>query len=63
MKKDLIKVYKKLPDGKEVELLADESQLDALSKHPSFRIPETKEKETQVSSKNKAQIPEGEQGI
>ncbi|EKO77243.1 MULTISPECIES: hypothetical protein [Leptospira] len=43
MKKNLIKVYKKLKNGTEVELLADESQLEALAVHSDFRIPESKE--------------------
>ncbi|WP_167731802.1 hypothetical protein [Leptospira stimsonii] len=43
MKQNLIKVYKKLKDGSEVGLLADESQLDSLLAHPDFRIPESKE--------------------
>ncbi|EMO43821.1 hypothetical protein [Leptospira santarosai] len=42
MKNDLIRVYKKLENGKEVELLADEKQIPILSTYPEFRIPETK---------------------
>lgn len=63
MKKDLIKVYKRLSDGSEVELLADFSQLKALSKHPDFKIPELKEKSIPGSPKNKSQTEEGGEGV
>ncbi|PJZ28745.1 hypothetical protein [Leptospira kmetyi] len=59
MKQNLIKVTKRLPDGKEVELLADSSQLEALSVHPDFQIPKIKESEP--VSKTKNQIQEGEE--
>ncbi|TGK12853.1 hypothetical protein [Leptospira stimsonii] len=42
MKKDLIKVFKTLENGKEVELLADEKQIPVLASLPEFRIPESK---------------------
>lgn len=59
MKQNLIKVFKSLPDGKEVELIADYSQLEALSQHPDFRIPDSKE--TNTTSKTKNQIQEVEE--
>ncbi|MDV6237624.1 hypothetical protein CH379_018480 [Leptospira ellisii] len=57
MKQNLIKVFKNLPDGKEVELLADATQLEALRQHPDFKVPETKD------SNKKNQIPEGEEVV